>query len=69
MTTGSLFNYCDLLCKYAETPKEEGIDGSGSCRTFIALYCTKRKSLVHKNMPCKDKRPKVSERSRGKPKK
>jgi hypothetical protein len=54
MTRG-IFNFCDLLCKYAETPKVEGIDGSGSCRTFIALYCIKRKSLVHKNMPCKDK--------------
>jgi hypothetical protein len=53
--TGNLFNFCDLLCKYAETPKEEGIDGSGSCHTFIALYCTKKKSLVHKNMLCKDK--------------
>jgi hypothetical protein len=51
----NLFNYCDLLCKFAETPKIEGVDGSGSCRTFIALYCTKKQSLVHKNMPCKDK--------------
>ena len=43
--TRNLFNFCDLLCKYAETPKEEGIDGSGSCHTFIALYCTKRNLL------------------------
>jgi hypothetical protein len=33
-------------------PEESAIDGSGSCRTFVALYCTKKKSLVHKNMPC-----------------
>jgi len=64
--TGKLFNFCDLLCKYAETPKEEGIDGSGSCHTFIALYCTKKKSLVHKNMPCKDKRPKTIGKASGK---
>jgi hypothetical protein len=59
---GDPFSFCDLLCKYAETPKQEAVDGSGSCRTFIALYCTKKKSLVHKNMPCKDKRPKTSEK-------
>jgi len=59
---GNLFNFCDLLCKYATTPNDEGVDGSGSCQTFIALYCTKKKSLVHKNMPCKDKRPKVSKK-------
>jgi len=51
----SLDSFCDLLCKYAEMPKDEAIDGSGSCRTFVALYCTKKKSLVHKNMPCKMK--------------
>jgi len=50
-----ILNFCDLLCKYAQTPKEEALDGSQSCRTFIALYCTKKKSLVHKNMRCKDK--------------
>ncbi len=48
-------NFCDLLCKYAQIPKDEALDGSQSCRTFIALYCTKKKSIVHKNMPCKDK--------------
>ncbi|OPX95540.1 MAG: hypothetical protein A4E62_01006 [Syntrophorhabdus sp. PtaU1.Bin002] len=50
-----LLNFCDLLCKYAQMPKDTGVDGSQSCRTFIALYCTRRKSLVHKNMPCKEK--------------
>lgn len=60
--TGNLLNFCDLLCRYAEIPREGAVDGSGSCRTFIALYCTKKKSLVHKNMPCKDKRPKISKK-------
>ena len=50
-----LTQFCDLLCKYAEMPKDEAVDGSGSCRTFVALYCTKKKSLVHKNLPCKMK--------------
>ncbi len=51
----ALLGFCDLMCKYAETPKETGIDGSGSCRTFVALYCSAKKSLVHKNMPCRQK--------------
>jgi len=59
---GNLFNFCDLLCKYAATPKEEGLDGSGSCRTFIALYCSKKKSLVHKNMPCSEKQAKIGKK-------
>jgi len=63
------FNFCDLLCKYAAIPREEGVDGSGSCRTFIALYCTKKKSLVHKNLPCSEKRPKVSKKLEVKSKK
>jgi len=45
-------DFCDLICKYARTPKETALDGAGSCRTFVALYCTKKKTLVHKNMPC-----------------
>jgi hypothetical protein len=53
--TESLFGFCDLMCAYAETPKETAVDGSGSCRTFVALYCTIKKSLVHKNMPCRQK--------------
>ena len=48
-------DFCDLVCKYAKMPKDPGVDGSGSCRTFVALYCTKKKSLVHKNMPCSAK--------------
>ncbi len=48
-------DFCDLMCVYASMPKETAVDGSGSCRTFAALYCKKRKSLVHKNMPCKEK--------------
>ncbi|HNT68811.1 MAG TPA: hypothetical protein PKK79_06605 [Syntrophorhabdaceae bacterium] len=52
----SLPDFCDLMCTYASMPKETAVDGAGSCRTFAALYCKKRKSLVHKNMPCKDKK-------------
>lgn len=49
-------DFCDLMCIYASMPKETAIDGAGSCRTFAALYCKKRKSLVHKNMHCKEKK-------------
>jgi hypothetical protein len=45
-------DFCDLFCRYAEFPKDEAIDGSGSCRTFIALYCTLKKTLVAKNKTC-----------------
>lgn len=51
----NLLNFCDLLCEYASTPKEQGLDGSGSCRTFIAIYCDLKKAFVHKNMPCRQK--------------
>ncbi|HNT43103.1 MAG TPA: hypothetical protein PKN85_01500 [Syntrophorhabdaceae bacterium] len=47
--------FCDLSCKYASMPKETGLDGAGSCRTFVAIRCSLKKTLVHKNMPCKDK--------------
>ncbi|MCX5817427.1 MAG: hypothetical protein NTX75_14510 [Proteobacteria bacterium] len=50
-----MLNFCDLMCKYAEHPKETAVDGAGSCRTFVALYCNLKKSLVHKNMSCKEK--------------
>jgi len=45
-------DFCDLRCQYAEFPKADAIDGSGSCRTFVGLYCTLKKSLVMKNKIC-----------------
>ncbi len=47
--------FCDLHCRYAEFPKEEAVDGSGSCRTFIGLHCTLQKTLVAKNKICRFK--------------
>ena len=52
---GGAMDFCDLRCKYASFPDSSAVDGSRSCRTFIALYCGKRRSLVHKNLPCPDK--------------
>jgi hypothetical protein len=51
----SLLGFCDLMCRYSEMPKEGALDGSGSCKTFIAIYCSRKKSFVHKNMPCSQK--------------
>lgn len=47
--------FCDMRCKHATWPTEEGADGSGSCRTFQAVYCLLKQELVHKNQPCGDK--------------
>ena len=44
--------WCDLSCPQASFPREEGVDGSGSCRTFVALYCAQLGRLVAKNAPC-----------------
>lgn len=47
--------FCDLNCCFASWPEQVSLDGSGSCRTFQAVYCTKKKRHVHKNMPCAEK--------------
>lgn len=44
--------WCDLKCPEAEFPKDDAVDGAGSCRTFAALYCKRLKRLVPKNAPC-----------------
>ena len=48
--TGNLFNFCDLLCKYAETPKEEGIDG------FRELPYLRSPLLHKKEISCSQER-------------
>lgn len=45
-------------------PKETGVDGAGSCRTFVALRCELKKTLVHKNMPCSQKILKTSRKTK-----
>jgi len=50
-------NFCDIRCKYASFPASDAVDRSRSCRTFIALYCKKKKGLVLKNLPCGGKQP------------
>ena len=50
--TRSNIRFCDMRCEHASFPKQEHIDGSQSCRTFMALYCSKLDQLVSKNAPC-----------------
>ena len=50
--TSSKIKFCDLRCEFAEFPSETAIDGSGTCRTFMALYCKKLNKYVTKNAPC-----------------
>ena len=58
-----MLDFCDLMCEYAEHPKETAVDGAGSCRTFVAVYCNFKKSLVHKNMPCAMKKLKMQKKN------
>ncbi|MFH1958174.1 MAG: hypothetical protein ABIJ15_06830 [bacterium] len=48
----SRIKWCDPACPYAAWPDSDAVDGSRTCRTFIALYCKKLKKLVTKNSPC-----------------
>ncbi|MFB3788034.1 MAG: hypothetical protein ACE15F_16875 [bacterium] len=49
--------WCDLECPEAAWPDGEGLDGSGSCRTFLAVYCRKHHQLNKKNALCLDVPP------------
>jgi hypothetical protein len=46
--------WCDMMCPHAEWPKDEALDGSKSCRTFIAVYCSKHDQITQKNGVCLD---------------
>jgi hypothetical protein len=57
---GSLaVQFCDHHCRFASWPEKDSLDGSGSCRTFQAVYCGKKKKLVQKNMPCPEKETRI----------
>lgn len=62
--TSSKIKFCDLKCEFADFPKDTAIDGSGTCRTFMALWCKKLDKYVTKNAPCEAefgaRRPKVN---------
>ncbi len=46
-----MLKFCDFECEYARRPDKLS-DGAKSCRTFIAVYCTRLERLVYKNSPC-----------------
>jgi hypothetical protein len=48
----SKIKFCDLHCEFASFPQEDAIDGSGTCRTFLALWCKQLDKYVTKNAPC-----------------
>ena len=50
--TSSKIKFCDLRCEYADFARDDALDGSGSCRTFLALWCWKLEKHVTKNAPC-----------------
>jgi hypothetical protein len=55
--------FCDFRCPQADFPKEDGLDGAGSCRTFAAVWCRELGEYVTKNAPCAaqfgKRRPKI----------
>jgi hypothetical protein len=60
-----MLEFCDLNCRHAKWPEDRALDGAGSCRTFQAVFCERRKRLVHKNSPCKEKKKKSPRASKG----
>ncbi len=50
--TSSNILFCDMRCEHAQFPKDTDVDGSGSCRTFSAIWCTLLEEYVTKNAPC-----------------
>jgi len=50
--TSSKIKFCDLRCEQAEFAREEALDGSGTCRTFVAIWCNDLQKHVAKNAPC-----------------
>jgi hypothetical protein len=50
----STTKFCDLLCEHAKWPNGL-MDGAGTCRTFVAVFCTKKNMTVLKNASCNEK--------------
>jgi hypothetical protein len=61
--TSSKIKFCDMRCEQADFARDDAIDGSKSCRTFIAIWCKKLEKHVTKNAPCEvifeSRRPKT----------
>jgi len=50
--SSSAILFCDLRCPHADFAREDNIDGSNSCRTFVAIWCNLLEEHVSKNAPC-----------------
>ena len=48
----SKIKFCDLRCEHASFPDKTDLDGSGTCRTFLAIKCKELDKYVTKNAPC-----------------
>jgi len=44
--------FCDMHCEHARFPDSNDIDGSRSCQTYLAIWCTQLKAYTTKNAPC-----------------
>ncbi|MFZ0389390.1 MAG: hypothetical protein WAN36_02940 [Calditrichia bacterium] len=44
--------FCDLRCEHAAFPDSSDVDGSRSCRTYLALWCRQLDEYVTRNAPC-----------------
>ena len=53
-----MLKWCDLNCPHAEWPQRDALDGSRSCRTFVAIHCRLHDRIVPKNAPCLGDAPK-----------
>jgi hypothetical protein len=43
--------WCTMACEHAEWPRAS-VDGSNSCRTFSAIWCTALQQHTTRNAPC-----------------
>ena len=48
----SKIKFCDMHCEHARFPRDNDVDGSRSCQTYLAIWCSQLKSYVTKNAPC-----------------
>jgi hypothetical protein len=44
--------FCDMRCEHARFPQDDDVDGSRSCRTYLAIWCSQLEEYVTKNAPC-----------------
>jgi hypothetical protein len=62
--SSSKITFCDMKCEFARFPQNDDIDGSRSCQTYLAIWCSQLEQYTTKNAPCAveygQRRPKSS---------